>query len=445
MPDKYENKENCGTNSPSVSDRIAPDKKIDPKRLLRRLTLTAVCIAFAVVLKCFTNLALNIPGLGIKIGLGGIFNFFPAALCGPLWGGAASALTDLIGHFIAPDGAYIPWLTLTAFAGGCIVGILWRMVGKRSSNVLQVALISVFSVILFFGVGSAQSLRSDGICSGFIANAADLPGRSEINETSLSSMSRFVVGLSRYSKNDLTLTYLPNAAVISLPEKVSVNGEARNVTSIAAGALENAGSTVYIPASYKKIDQNAAGNRKDITIAGKAGSQAEKFARSAGLAFVESEAPDGVAFSVHGVSDGDALDLSGFGFTQSDGFRKNLASNINLVVLGSILAGACGIIFIVLNMIVTSIADKRGKTGGERAFSFLKIALCVTVSGLFVTTVNTFILRAFVPAWADRALIVLWVPRVVEEIVIRLGQAYIISLLWGAIDRGRAGDMLKKL
>ena len=77
----------------------------DPKILLRKLTVTAVCTAFAVVLKCFTNLALNIPGLGIKIGLGGIFNFFPAALCGPIWGGAASALTDLIGHFLAPDGA----------------------------------------------------------------------------------------------------------------------------------------------------------------------------------------------------------------------------------------------------------------------------------------------------------------------------------------------------
>ena len=135
----------------------------DPKILLRKLTVTAVCTAFAVVLKCFTNLALNIPGLGIKIGLGGIFNFFPAALCGPLWGGAASALTDLIGHFLAPDGAYIPWLTLTAFAGGCTIGFLWRAASRRASRPLRIALLSIFSVILFFGVATGTALMRDGV------------------------------------------------------------------------------------------------------------------------------------------------------------------------------------------------------------------------------------------------------------------------------------------
>lgn len=421
-------------------------KHIDSKRILRRLTLTAVCVAFAVVLKCFTNLALNIPGLGIKIGLGGIFNFFPAALCGPLWGGAASALTDLIGHFIAPDGAYIPWLTLTAFAGGCIVGVLWRMVGKQSSHLLQVALISVFSVVLFFGVGSAESLRRDGVNSGITASAAELPGRAEIEGKTLSSMSRFVVGLSRYSKNNLTLTAVPDGAD-RLPATVAVNGEMRSVTSVAAGALANAGERVCIPASYSKIADDAAGSRKDITVVGKAGSQAEKFAKNAKLKFEAAENPAALEkqLSMGGVRDDEKLDCNGYIFTQSDGFRKNLASNINVVVAGSIIAGACGIIFILLNMIITAVTEKKSPDGRERAFSFLKIALCVTVSGLFVTTVNTFILRAFVTAWADRALIVLWVPRVIEEIVVRLGQAYIIALLWGAVERGRAGDVLKKL
>ena len=124
----------------------------------------------------------------------------------------------------------------------------------------------------------------------------------------------------------------------------------------------------------------------------------------------------------------------GFTFTQSDTYRKNLASGINTVVLGCTLAGSFGIIFILLNIAVSAYTEKKSSGDGKAAFSFLKIALCTVVAGLLVTTVNTFILRIFVPAWADRALLVLLIPRVIEEVIVRLAQAYIISLLWTAVS-----------
>ena len=104
------------------------------KKLLYKMTFTAVFAALAVVVKSFTNLALNIPGVGIKIGFSGILTFFPAAFCGPLFGGADSALSDVLGYLVAPDGAYIPWLTLTAFCGGVIKGILWRLLTKKAEK-----------------------------------------------------------------------------------------------------------------------------------------------------------------------------------------------------------------------------------------------------------------------------------------------------------------------
>ena len=108
--------------------------KSSRKTLLYRMTFTAVFAALAVVVKSFTNLALNIPGVGIKIGFSGIFTFFPAAFCGPVWGGIASALSDALGYVIAPDGAYIPWLTLTAFCGGVIKGLLWKALNLKAGK-----------------------------------------------------------------------------------------------------------------------------------------------------------------------------------------------------------------------------------------------------------------------------------------------------------------------
>lgn len=411
---------------------------VDPKLLLRRLTVTAVCTAFAVVLKCFTNLALNIPALGIKVGFGGIFTFFPAAVCGPLWGGAACALSDLLGHFIAPDGAYIPWLTITAFAGGCIIGILWRVVGRRYSRPLRVALISFFAVVLFFGQFAAISLKNDGVISGGTAVMTELPSRAEVDEMELSSVSRFVVGLAQYSKDskNITLKTLPDGTA-AIPAALTINGEERRVTSVSAGALAAAGERLYIPATCKTIPDGALGDRDPatITIIATAASPAATFAKAVGAKFeaVEDAAAadlEATLPALSGVAAHALVECEGFAFTQSDTYRKNLASNINFATIGCTVIGIAGILFVVLNIFTASLESRRRNHGeGGRSFTFLKIALCVTVAGLVVTTINTFILRIYLPAWSGRAILVLLIPRVIEEIVVRLFQAYVISLL----------------
>ena len=113
-------------------------KKKSIRKLLAAMTVTAVLTALAVVIKCFAKIAMTIPGVGIQVSLGGIFTFFPAILFGPIYGGFASAMTDFLGAMIAPTGAYIPWLTVTAFFGGVLKGLIWmtlrRGVGKSSRS-----------------------------------------------------------------------------------------------------------------------------------------------------------------------------------------------------------------------------------------------------------------------------------------------------------------------
>lgn len=414
-------------------------RRVDSRLLLRRMTITAVCTAVAVVLKCFTNLALNIPGLGIKVGIGGIFNFFPAALCGPLWGGAASALTDLLGHFIAPDGAYIPWLTVTAFFGGCLLGLLWKVLRRGAHRVMRIVLCVAFALLLAFGALSNIALCRDGVMHGMLARQSELPFRSEIDALDLSPLSRLTVGLSSYSKNSLKLTSVPDGCT-ALPDAAVVNGEERKLTSVAAGALAGAATELFIPSSFTTISDDAASGGGLRVVIGDAGSAAQTFAENAGLEFREATETDlaAAALVADGIDELAPIECDGFALTQSDTYRKKLASNINIVVFGSELSGACGLMLVLISMIVSRFEKKKGGYSGA---SYLKIAACTVVSGLFVTTINTFILKAFIAAYSDRAIMVLLIPRVAEEVAVRLIQAYAISLLWPIAER-YAGRMI---
>lgn len=93
------------------------------KSSLLKMTLCAVFIGLAVVAKLFLSIKIPLLGAdGLRISLAGVFTAFPAFICGPIYGGIASAASDFIGYIIKPDGAYIPWLTLTAFGRRCTQG-----------------------------------------------------------------------------------------------------------------------------------------------------------------------------------------------------------------------------------------------------------------------------------------------------------------------------------
>ena len=399
------------------------------KKQLIRIAFTAVFTALAVVVKSFTNLALNIPGVGIKIGFAGIFTFFPAAFCGPIFGGIASGLTDVLGYLIAPDGAYIPWLTLTAFCGGVIKGLLWMLLTKKAAKKVRIILISVFAVIGIFGASVNISLCADGVMKGVIAQQSELPLRGEVEQMELSPLSKLTVGLARYNKDTVTLTRQSGNTLYTYYE---LAGYKNTVTKIGKGALSDCEGELYIPKTYKTIADDA-GAEKVTVIKGEEGSAAQKYAEKIGVPFEVSEVEELTANE----NSADAA------FSSSDAYRKNLAAYINLVAFGLELTGLVGILFVVLN-IVLSKADK-GEDGQSRALGIMRIAVACVVTGVIVTTVNTFILKEVLEVWSGRAVLVLLIPRVAEEILSCTLQAYIISLLFGIIYRGKLRQYIDKL
>lgn len=296
--------------------------------LIKRITITAVMTAMAVVVKCVFKFALTIPVFGVQLSFGGIFTFFPAILFGPIYGGVASALTDLLGALIAPTGAYIPWLTVTAFAGGVIKGLIWKWLKKGMSKKLTVALASVMLFVGVVGASFTVALNADGVMHGVAASQTSLPEKAAVEQMvedgTLSPLSRAAVSLAKYNKN---------------------------------------------------TEKNP------------------------------------------------------------DNYRKYLATDINLLTLGLEITALVGIAVVVGAYFI-------GRKKEDGGISYPKIFASILGSGLIVTTVNTFILKAFISSYAERAVLILWVPRVCEEVLICALQAIIISLLYGVLKRTKILDKI---
>lgn len=81
----------------------------------------------------------------IRIGFGFIPIAFTAILFGPLTGGMAAAIADMIGMTIFPKGPYFPGFTLSAFLTGAIYGIfLYRKPVTIINIAKSVLLITIF-------------------------------------------------------------------------------------------------------------------------------------------------------------------------------------------------------------------------------------------------------------------------------------------------------------
>ncbi len=91
----------------------------------RKLVFLSLLTALGVILTRFLSLRLPLFGIeGIRIGIGSLPIIFAGMVFGPFAGGIVGALTDLIGYWVSPMGAYMPHFTLTAFLTGFIPGFI---------------------------------------------------------------------------------------------------------------------------------------------------------------------------------------------------------------------------------------------------------------------------------------------------------------------------------
>ncbi len=99
---------------------------------LMKLILTALFTGIAVVLKCFLGIPVNMFGGFIKdINLSTSIIMYTSIIFGPLYGGIAGGLVDVLAYVIRPMGAYQPLFTVVNILFGVIPALLTKVFQEK--------------------------------------------------------------------------------------------------------------------------------------------------------------------------------------------------------------------------------------------------------------------------------------------------------------------------
>ena len=173
---------------------------------------------------------------------------------GPIYGGIASALCDVLGCIIKPSGGYVPWFTVVAFIGGFVKGMVWRLLTSKNERkralTVRIAFICLFAIV--FGVGCAftASLNKDGIVSGITVSADELPYEDAMQKKELSFFSSIASSLAQYNHDTLTVKKVtPDAnGEFVIPRKLTSGDVSLSIKNIDAAVLNTEGlSVIYVP------------------------------------------------------------------------------------------------------------------------------------------------------------------------------------------------------
>ena len=112
----------------------------------RTIVIMGLMIALSIVLTRF--FAINI-GPTVRLSLGSIAAMLTGMWFGPVAGFIAGAASDVIGLMIAPSGAWLPLITLSAGLWGAIPALLTGLIkgDKRHRTIMTVVVVLITSVI----------------------------------------------------------------------------------------------------------------------------------------------------------------------------------------------------------------------------------------------------------------------------------------------------------
>jgi len=112
-------------------------------------------VAVAIVINSF-RVTVPIGGAPVlTVSFGGPLIKFAGLLFGPMFGGAAGVVVDLVVHFINPMGAYIWELTVVEFIKGASIAILFQVIQKVRFKVFSICYICVCTAAVLFGLVNA--------------------------------------------------------------------------------------------------------------------------------------------------------------------------------------------------------------------------------------------------------------------------------------------------
>ncbi len=105
-------------------------------------------------------------------------------------------------------------------------------------------------------------------------------------------------------------------------------------------------------------------------------------------------------------------------------YLLNLGKHTAFTTFGLEITAIVGFLLLIIDYVM-----KKKFTANYVHDNFLKLLISVGISGLIVTTINTQILRIFVPAFSEKAFMAFWIPRAIEELFISIYIAYMLSFL----------------
>ena len=112
----------------------------------RTMAILGMMMALNIVLT--RVLAINIGGF-VRLSLGSICSILTGLWFGPVAGCIAGAAADVVGMMLAPSGAFIPLITVSAAVWGILPGLMRHLIrGNRSRKIAMLTLIVVVTSIV---------------------------------------------------------------------------------------------------------------------------------------------------------------------------------------------------------------------------------------------------------------------------------------------------------
>lgn len=383
--------------------------------LTRRLTLSAIFLALAIIVKVFATFMVPLFGAnGMKIEFWGIFTTFPAILFGPLYGAVVAGLCDLLGYLVKPDGVYIPWLTLTAALGGAIKGWLWLWVKNCNAVKVKRVLAVIFALVLSFGVLNHVLIASDGVSREFIASADSVPTETQMEHLSekgeLGFSSAIAHSFAEYYSDSLTV------GESSFTVCKVVKADEGTFYLLKSAGAQGGEELLCLPLG----EESGASQPSDAVKAEVQSFVSSVFGAETTVSYLKPWAEN----------EAEKLSLS---------YRSNLALGVICLTVGLEFVGLMGLAVL---GVLALIAYKKKTEGAVRSTSdFAKILAVLLLAGVIITTINTKVLMEVLVGangnliWKDRIFFPLWLVRVFEEVVATSIQAYIVSALYGVLKK----------
>lgn len=113
-------------------------------------------------------------------------------------------------------------------------------------------------------------------------------------------------------------------------------------------------------------------------------------------------------------------------------YQKNFATYANLSGFGIALVGLLGLAGIGVDALISLLSKKHEKAVIADDI-FVRILMCILISGVIVTTVNSKILIELYGIKAP--FLIYWLPRLAEEIIVCTLQAYFATVIYHALEK----------